>query len=82
MSKILVNEIEPSTPGASVDIYGFRLLEILLGGISYKGEWVTDTPYLLDDAVVYSGAVYKCNTPHTSGVTFDTPNWTVIPALV
>lgn len=48
-------------------------------------DWVTATPYVTGDYVVYNNSVWKCATDHTSG-SFNTDhtngNWTLIQAVV
>jgi len=48
-------------------------------------DWVTATPYLIGDYVVYNNSVWKCAIAHTSGA-FNTDhtngNWTLIQAVV
>lgn len=48
-------------------------------------DWVTATPYVVDDYVVYNNSVWKCAIPHTSGA-FNTDhvagNWILIQAVV
>lgn len=35
-------------------------------GVTWRGDWVTNTGYAVNDAVLRSGSVYKCATAHTS----------------
>ena len=48
-------------------------------------DWVTATPYLVGDYVVYNNSVWKCAIAHTSGA-FNTDhtvgNWTLVQAVV
>lgn len=46
-------------------------------------EWEPNIAYVVDDFVIYKpngtdGVIYRCNTAHTSGSTFDNTKWTTI----
>ena len=45
--------------------------ELVSGGITWKGDWDTDTYYDAGDIVKYGGIVYFCNAAHTSALTTD-----------
>lgn len=38
-------------------------------------DWESATSYALNDLVIYSNTLYKCNTAHTSTSTFDATKW-------
>jgi len=38
-------------------------------GLDWKGNWTTNTKYLINDVVKYGGTTYVCNTIHTSAAT-------------
>lgn len=44
--------------------------------IPTRSTWAASTPYAVYDVITHNGTEYYCSTPHTSGVTFDTSNWT------
>lgn len=41
-------------------------------------NWQPDTKYKLDSLIINGTTIYKCNTEHTSGETFDDTNWTAM----
>jgi hypothetical protein len=54
---------------------------IFAEGMSWKGDWTTDTRYIENDLVKYGGTTYICNTMHVSastaadGLEADQSNW-------
>ena len=74
-------------PGSDNDIWGDVLNDFLAvehntdgthkTGIFARprGAWGVATAYEVDDVVVNAGAVYRCVTAHTSGVSFVSINW-------
>ena len=55
--------------------------DLMTAGIDWKGEWVTNFRYVVNDVVKYGGHTYVCNTGHTSAATStlglenDQSNW-------
>ncbi len=43
--------------------------ELVAGGLSWRGDWDTNTYYNISDQVKYGGIVYVCNDAHTSAAT-------------
>ena len=78
MSTVLVNNIAPTVNGGVVDITGFRFLELALGGSVFKGNWASQTAYNLKDVVIYSNAIYRCTTAHTTGSSYDPSKWAAL----
>lgn len=75
MSKVLVNSVEPTQSGGTVDLIGFRFLEKLLGDSTFRKDWLPLTAYNLKDVVISADGIYRCVTAHTSGVSFVATNW-------
>jgi len=42
---------------------------IFAEGLDWKGDWTTDTRYIVNDFVKYGGQTFVCITPHTSAST-------------
>lgn len=55
--------------------------ELTADGKTWTGEWQTTYSYVVGDIVSLFGAIYICNTPHTSEITaasFDPTNWDLL----
>jgi hypothetical protein len=44
-------------------------------GVEYKGDWVNPVRYKVNDLVKYGASVWRCDTEHTSGASFDDTNF-------
>ena len=62
----------PNQMQANLDMNGFNILNqgnpIVVDGLNWRGNWVTDTAYALGDIVQTNGIAYICIVAHTSGV--------------
>ena len=56
----------------------FNCWDIFHPGKEWRNAWLTDTLYRVNDQVTYGGAIYECNTTHTSaGNAIDNTNFTI-----
>jgi len=58
--------------------YGYW--DIVISGIEYKGEWSTNTRYLLNDVIKYGASLWKAKTEHQSSSTYFTVDQTSDPS--
>ena len=56
----------------------FNCWDIFHPGKEWRNAWLTNTLYRVNDTVSYGGAIYECNTTHTSaGNAIDNTNFTI-----
>lgn len=56
----------------------FNCWDIFHPGKEWRSAWLTNTLYRVNDQVSYGGAIYECNTSHTSaGNAIDNTNFTI-----
>ena len=56
----------------------FNAWDVFHPGKEWRNAWITGTDYRQNDLVSFGGAIYECNTTHTSaGTTIDTVNFTI-----
>lgn len=51
--------------------------ELMMTGQTWRGVWTPSTLYSLDNIIIFGGIVYKCNTPHVSGVVLEIEYWDI-----
>lgn len=68
-----------SNSGVSIVLYGVSAVDDLLDQrMRAKFDWAPSTGYAQNDVVTYDGSAWVCVTPHTSGATFTTANWSLL----
>ena len=56
----------------------FNCWDIFHSGKEWRSAWLTNTVYRVNDTVSFGGAIYECNTTHTSaGNSIDNTNFTI-----
>lgn len=79
-NSMLYRAIEKHTSGDSFDESKWELISGGTTGTTIN-NWSATTDYVIGDLIVNGTILYKCNTEHTSGETFDeteSANWTVL----
>lgn len=82
MSTLQVNKIQPTTESGVLDITGFRFLNLLLGDVRYRSDWLEQTTYLVKDVVIFDNKIYRCNESHDSLNSFDYSKWELIDVTI
>lgn len=79
-NNMLYRAIEKHTSGDSFDESKWELISGGTTGTTIN-DWSAQTDYVVGDLIINETTLYKCNTEHTSGETFDeteSANWTVL----
>lgn len=79
-NNMLYRAIEKHTSGGSFDESKWELISGGTTGTTIN-DWSAQTDYVVGNLVINETTLYKCNTNHTSGETFDgteSANWTVL----
>ena len=79
-NNMIYRAIEKHTSGGSFDESKWELISGGTTGTTIN-DWSAQTDYVIGDLVINETTLYKCNTEHTSGETFDeteSANWTTL----
>lgn len=82
-NNMLYRAIEKHTSGGSFDESKWELISGGTTGTTIN-DWSAQTDYVVGDLVINETTLYKCNTNHTSGETFDdteSANWTALSGV-
>ena len=82
-NNMLYRAIEKHTSGGSFDESKWELISGGTTGTTIN-DWSAQTDYVVGDLVINGTTLYKCNTNHTSGETFDeteSANWTALSGV-
>ena len=82
-NNMLYRAIEKHTSGGSFDESKWELISGGTTGTTIN-DWSAQTDYVVGDLVINGTTLYKCNTNHTSGETFDeteSANWTALSGM-
>ena len=82
-NNMLYRAIEKHTSGGSFDESKWELISGGTTGTTIN-NWSAQTDYVIGDLVINGTTLYKCNTNHTSGETFDeteSANWTALSGV-
>ncbi len=80
-SSFFYDDLTPIVPAHETS---YPKWELMFDGGVWKGDWTTNTPYVVGDLVKYSGYIYRCITPHSTpinpnlGITPDALKWELV----